>query len=304
MAFQLKRGRGIGAEVKRLLDRHLAGAIECLGGDDADVAVARRHVKKARALLQLARPALGDDFAAANRRLRAVNHLLGAITDADVSVKTLQLLRGYDLTPLSSPAFRALKTSLRLRVARIRAESPVIVARAVRMLSRQRHEIQELSFRTCGLHRVAGTLRQAHKDARTLRELALRRPSASVFHAWRRRTKLEWFLFRLVSDAVGGRLADDQRRLEVLDGCLGELHDLTVLQDYLRSESPLTRSQTAAMLRVTRAVAGDLKRRARWRADAQDEPPRELESRVMVLWRSGVPLPEETGEAESWPIPA
>ncbi len=304
MAFQLKRGRGIGAEVKRLLDQHLADAIECLDGAGADVTVARRHVKKAGALLQLARPALGDDFAAANRRLRKVKHLLGVITDADVSVMTLPLLRGYDLARLPSPAFRALKTALRLRAARIRAESPAIVARAVRLLSRQRHEIRELSFRACGLHSVAETIRQAHKDARTVRELALRRPSATVFHAWRRRTKLEWFLLRLVSNAVGGRLADDERRLEVLDGCLGKLHDLTVLQEYLRSESPLTRSQTAAVLRVTRAVVGDLRRQARRRADAQDEPPRELESRVIALWRSGVPLPDEPGEAESWPIPA
>jgi hypothetical protein len=304
VAFQLRRGRGIGAEVKRLLDHHLAAAIECLDGADPDVPVARRHVKKASALLQLARPALGDDFAAANRRLRKVNHLLGTITDAEVSVKTLQLLRGYDFTRLPSPAFSALNTALRLRATRIRAESPAIAARAVRLLSRQRHEIRERSFRRCGLHSVAETLRQAHKHARTVRDLALRRPSATVFHAWRRRTKLEWFLFRLVSDAVGGRLVDDERRLEVLDGCLGELHNLAVLQEYLRSESPLTRSQTAAVLRVTRAVAGDLKRRARWRADTQDEPPRELESRVMALWRSGVPLPDETGEAASWPIPA
>ena len=260
--------------------------------------------RKRSALLQLARPALGDDFAAANRRLRKVKHLLGVITDADVSVMTLQLLRGDDLTRLPSPTFSALNTALRLRATRIRAESPAIVARAVRLLSRQRHEIRELSFRTCGLHSVAETLRQAHKDARTLRELALCRPSAAVFHAWRRRTKLEWLLFRLVSDGVGGRLVDDERRLEILDGCLGKLHDLTVLQDYLRSESPLTRSQTAAVLRVTRAVASDLKRRARRRADAQDERPRELESRVLRLWRSGVPLRDETGGAESWPIPA
>ena len=56
MAFQLKRGRGIGAEVKRLLDRHLADAIECLDGAGADVPVARRHVKKAQRVVATGAP--------------------------------------------------------------------------------------------------------------------------------------------------------------------------------------------------------------------------------------------------------
>ena len=303
MAFELQRGRGIGAEIRRLLDRQLEAAVEALTGPSIAAHDARRRLKKARALLLLARPALNGDYRAANRRLRTANHLLGAFTDADAVVETLANFRGFDVCRLPAQSLSAIRQRLLENSAEQKAAAAFLPVRArvVRLLTKQRARLRESSLSACGVSTTAAMLRKAHRAARIARDHALARPSVPAIHAWRRRTKMEWHLFRLIGDGVGGRLVDDERRLETLDGCLGDLHDIAVLQQHLVGLSPLTRPQTAAALRVTRDRARDLTRRARLLADAQDEPPRELEARVLALWRSGLPLPAEPAEAVPWP---
>lgn len=306
MAFELKRGRGIGAEIRRLLDRQTEMAIAALTGPSIDLHEARRRVKRARAILLLARPGLDGDYRVANRRLRTVNHLLGPFTDADAVVETLSSFRGFDVCRLPPQSLSAIRQRLLDNAAGVRSAAAFwrVRARVLRLLNKERARQRQAGLRMCGVHSTAAALRKAHRAARLARNRALDRPTVSTLHAWRRRTKHEWLLFRLVSSCVGGRLADDQRRLETLDGCLGDLHDIAVLQQHILSLSPLTRRQTAAALRVTRARAQDLTRRARLLADAQDEPARELEARVLVLWRSGGPLPAEPAEAPPCPLPA
>ena len=296
MAFTLQRGRGVGAEIRRLFDRQLGAAIDALTAAPPDIGDARRHIKKARTLLRLARPALGPHYAAGNRRLRKASHVLGVITDAGVATEALERLRGFDARRLPASSVDALR---RVFVARAKqlASSEVVTTRdrVMRLLEKQRRELENIAFFACGAHTVVAAVRAAHRDARAARREALTRPTRRAFHAWRRRTKHEWYLFRLIDAEVMGGAVDDQHRLEALDGRLGELHDVAVLLDHIRAYSPLPRPATAAALRAVRAYSFDLRRRPRWLVDAQDEPPRELEVRLLLLWLSGAPLDERRG---------
>ena len=299
MAFALKRGRGVGAELRRLFQEQLDAAIENLTGDDADVHAARRRIKKARAIVHAARPALGRFYTSSNRRLRKAKHLLGPVTDANNVVGLLDRLRGFDLTLLPAANLTRLHAALTLDAERVSRESADMRAKAVRLLMRQRDVLGDLDATACGVHATARALRRAHHDARAARKKALARPTTATFHTWRRRTKLEWHLLRLVRDVVGGRLIDDERRVGQLDACLGELHDLALLQDHVRQRSPLSRSETARALRAIRRFERDVRRRARLQIDALDEPPRELERRVASLWLSWRPRIEPS-EGEPW----
>lgn len=289
MAFELKRGRGVGSEIRRLLDRQLALAIEQLRGPAPDIGGARRHLKKARALLLLARPALDPLQESPARRLKKASHLLGPLTDAQAAVRTLAALRGYDPRRLPTATIAALRTALVGDAERLTTglESAWLRARVIRILRRERAQLARASFSRCGVRTTAAALRKAHRRARAARKTVFAAPSGATFHAWRRRTKDEWYLMRLIGDVVNGRLIDDQRRFERLDECLGARHDVDVLQDHVRARSPLPRSQTAAALMAMRAFARDLRRRAAVLADAQDEPASDLETRVLALWLSG-----------------
>ena len=299
MAFMLQRGRGIGAEIRRLFDHQLGAAIDALAATPPEIDDARRHIKKARTLLRLARPALGPHYAAANRRLRKASHVLGVITDARMVTEALEHLRGFDLRRLPASSVDELR---RVFVAKQLTPSEVVTTRdrVLRLLEKQRRELEHVAFFACGVHTVVAAVRAAHRDARAARQRALTRPTTQAFHAWRRRTKHEWYLFRLIDAEVMGGAVDDQHRLEALDGRLGELHDVAVLLDHIHAYSPLPRSATAAALRAVRAYSFDLRHRLRRLVDVQDEPPRELEVRLLLLWLSGSPLEQRRGRSNLW----
>jgi hypothetical protein len=211
------------------------------------------------------------------------------LTDADTVIALLARLRGFDSALLPVANVARLRAALAIDAERVNNVSADTRAKAVRLLLKQREALADFDATSCGVHTTARALRHAHRAARAARKKALVRPTTAAFHAWRRRTKLEWHLLRLVNDVVGGRLIDDQRRVKQLDACLGELHDLALLQHHVRQRSPLSRPETARALRAIRGFARDLRQRVRLQIDALDEPPRELERRVATLWLSRRP---------------
>jgi len=288
MAFELMLGHGVGSEIRRLLDRQLALAIDKLHGAPPDVAGARRHIKKTRALLLLARPAFATTDALASR-LKKASRLLGPITDAQTMIQTLTKLRRYDPRRLPQKTIVKLRMALAEDARRLigGVEAAWLRARVIRLLKHERMMLAKVDFSNCSVHSTAAAIRRAHRDARGARKASATAPGIDSLHAWRRRSKAEWYLLRLVHQVARGRLKDDQRRIEQLDRCLGDAHDLAVLEQRVTTRSPLSRSQSAAALRALHAYAGDLKRRTSILADAQDESPRDLEARVLALWLSG-----------------
>jgi CHAD domain-containing protein len=303
MAFALKRGRGVGFELRRLLEHQLHIASDALHGDADDVRSARRRLKKARAILQAAQPALGDVCSSIDRQLRRAGHLLTPVADADAVIRTLDALRGFLRARLPDDQIALLRTALGREAARLRDGSADVSERVIRILTKQREALEEFDSAACGVHSMAGAVRRARRNARAARRHAFAHPTTAAFHAWRRRVKTEWYLLRLLDDVSGHRLIDDERRLEQLDGCLGQLNDLAVLQNYVRERSPLPRSDTARALMAIRGSARDLKRHTRLLAGALDEAPRQLEERVLALWLSPRPRIEAV-EGEACPSAA
>ena len=292
MAFVLKRGRGVGFELRRLLERQLRIASETLHDHAGDFRAARRRLKKARAILHAARPALGDGCRSLDRQLRKAGHLLTPVADADAVIRTVDALRGLDRGRLPDDHIELLRTALCREAARLRDRSTDVRERAVRILTKQREALEEFDSSACGVHSMAGAVRRARRDSRTARRQVFSHPTTAAFHAWRRRVKTEWYLLRLLDDVSGHRLIEDERRLDQLDGCLGRLNDLAVLQDWVRERSPLPRSATARALKAIRGFARDLRRHARLQAGALDESPREVEKRIVALWLSPRPRVE------------
>ena len=298
MPFALKRGCSVGVELRRLLDRQLSAAVDALQGGPGDVRVARRRLKKARAVLRAARPGLDDASRSIDRQLRKAGHLLAPLADAAAAISTLDRLRGIDPARLADARIAALRAALCSDAARLRSGSANLRGRAIRLLTKQREALAGFETSACGVHSTAGAVRRARRNGRVARRHAMAHPTMAACHAWRRRVKVEWHLLRLLDGVTRRRLIEDERRLEQLDGCLGDLHDLAVLQVRVREHSALSRSATAQVLMAIRAHARDLKQCARLLAGALDESPRELERRIVALWLSArAPVGLVEGEA-------
>ena len=299
MTNRIQPRRPLGQEVRRLFEQRIADAVSCIGHrrDPAPrVNDARKHVKKARAILQLARQTIGGDYDGADDALRIVNRALGPLADA------YRIGQTFDSVCVSpdvhlSPASRA---AIRLRLAAHgsavieRAAGEAVRTRAIRLLDATRRQARDWDLAALDRTGIVKEIKQMHAESRRARRAARRRPCTDTHHAWRRRVKREAYALRVIGDMVGDRLKSERHQLARLDTCLGDLHDVRVLIDTIASDSPLSRDDTAKVLRQWRTVAMDLRHRGDVIASVLDESPGDLARRIDALWGLSVrPAPEE-----------
>src|SRR5487761_1421826 len=91
MAYRWKPDKSSRSNLRRLTTNQLRSAIDQLNDRQVErtdaVHEARLHLKKARSLLRLARPAVEDRYAQENARLRDVAHQLSRQRDAQAIVE-------------------------------------------------------------------------------------------------------------------------------------------------------------------------------------------------------------------------
>jgi len=116
------------------------------------------------------------------------------------------------------------------------------------------------------------------------------KPKPSHFHTWRRYVKDHWFHIRLLEGRCGYHLVAYERRIEALDGILGEYHNVILLRDLLVTDRSLPRDESARCLRVVARYQRVLRRHAEiLGARIYTERPRRFVRRVRHLWRDAPP---------------
>jgi hypothetical protein len=138
-----------------------------------------------------------------------------------------------------------------------------------------------------GFGAVAAGLKESVRRARGAMIDAWLHPTAARHHAWRHHVKNHWFHVRLLEARCGNHLLAYQRRLEALDGVLGEYHNLVMLREVLVTDSALSRHETARCLKVVARYQRALRRHAQvLGARIYSEKPRRFVRRVKRLWHS------------------
>lgn len=307
MPFRLAPNRPVAGEVKRVVDRQLAGAIALLHGrlggrrhDDA-VHAARRHIKKARAALRLAAPALDVPGETTMRRLRLAHRMLAPIADGQAVVAIADSL----VPRAGRRAAAALTTVHRVaaaRAARIdrNADFDRLLPKVARILRAERARVRELRLSLSGFDGVAAGLQTSLRRSRKAMKRAGRNPTAEHYHAWRCRAKELWFHMRLLEARCGAVTALDVRRLETLDGILGTYHNIVLLERLLVTEAVAPRRDTARILHLLRRYQSELRMRAAAiGARVLREKPRTLVRRIRSRWRREERARREAGPGRS-----
>ena len=192
---------------------------------------ARKRIKKSRALLRLARPAMPSrSFRAYNRELREQGRALSGARDADVLVETLDDLAQHNSRRIHKPHVTAVRNHLAERAQGAPPEHDVgSVAGTVEAWPVDRAD--------------AGTLVRAltdtYKRGRRAYQQARDQPTTEHLHEWRKRAKDLWYqqqLLQRVWPDVMKALAGEAKALSKL---LGSDHDLAVLSGELPPGDPL-----------------------------------------------------------------
>ncbi len=256
---------------------------------DGDVHSARKSLKKARAMLRLLRPAIGDRaYRRENALLRDTARPLSEVRDAKVLLQTLERLERRWRAHGSPSPVEELHRMLRreradMRRQLLRGSKPFIgqlaaLREARRCASRWSVGRKGWSILGAGLARVYGQARRALSRAESDH-------AAATLHEWRKQTKYLWHQLQVLEPlgAPVGRLAQTAHGIA---DALGEDHDLSVLRARIATRAPALAGRRRLLSLIDRrsthlrAQALTLGRELY----AESEPA--FERRLHALWRA------------------
>jgi hypothetical protein len=293
VAFRLKQGASISSEIRRIVLKQLEAAISELhtvGDPQSDDAVhdARRRVKKIRAIIRLVRPVLDKAYRAVDRDLSTVSRLLAPVADGRGIVETLQELEHRYSASLPKRVLAVARAGVLRNGARADREAHArgILKIAAGTLRSERTRVKHWQIRGDGFRVIAPGLEESYRRARRMMIMTWSKPKPSNFHTWRRYVKDHWFHIRLLEGRCGFHLVSYERRIEALDGILGEYHNVILLRDLLVTDGSLPREEAARCRRIVARYQRVLRRHAEiLGARIYTERPRRFVRRVRHLWR-------------------
>jgi CHAD domain-containing protein len=247
MAYRIDPTRSTAVELRRALSEQLDGAareLRAVGGTDATgIHQARKHLKKARSLLRLARADLGKHVVhEAQDELRSVAAVLAGARDADALVETAH--------HLADRADRTGDGESRAAVGRVRAvlahraeatrssgtSSPAAVATAARTIDATSAWLQRVRPASEGWAAVEPGLHRSYQGGRAAFGHLPEEPTVDELHEWRKRVKDLWYHLRLLRSLWPEAIKPQVAAASDLADLLGTDHDLGLLTGLLTGE--------------------------------------------------------------------
>ena len=262
MAFKFNKDEPAGAGIKRVFDERIQGALASLKAypaeDSAGLHTARKHIKRARALLRLLRRtelrALGQSL---NRRLRDAARILSSNRDREV-LGALLLEWSRDSAAATPPALRRGIGKLLGELAH-NGEPQRGLEPRVKRSARPRLQRARQAMAACAPGEVRPKdLMKAAQRAETRMWKAhacyLESPGLENFHDWRKSAKDHYYHGQLLRD-FGFRKPPVIRKVAAMEDLLGRARDCDLLLSWLTPRT--AKALSATELRALRRRAGE-----------------------------------------------
>jgi CHAD domain-containing protein len=213
--------------------RQLECALEDLQEAKPNVHGARKQLKRARAMLRLLRPAIGDDqYRRENTVARDAARPLSKARDNEVMTEALDALIERFGEAASSLNVGPLRQSLQKGRAPATRPLPVKQLNQVKAALRQsmaraaawKPAQGEWDCLATGLARTYRRARRALRHARTER-------ATEDLHEWRKQTKYLWHQLQALTPLAPGPVGELADEFHLLADYLGDEHDLAVLSE-------------------------------------------------------------------------
>jgi CHAD domain-containing protein len=234
--LHLRPGKPPGEELRKIAKIQLEAAITSLSGNNVSpepVHRARTSIKKVRAILQLASPALGS----VRRRqmaelLRNASSRLAPLRDSEVQVQTLDLLAESE--GLSTEECGSLRAGLIDIAKQSRTNGSRQIPRVISLLGEMRNSVPEWPLAPLGMRELRRRVRRIYRRGRTTLDLCRASDDTEVFHAFRKSVKQLWYALRITASYWPDNARDLIHDLELLGELAGKERDDSLLETTLR----------------------------------------------------------------------
>lgn len=242
MTWRIEPGEELRGAFRRVALEEIARIRAGLAGTeiDRDTAIhqARQGFKRMRALMRLAKPGLGQAFAAENERWRDAGRLLSGSRDIAVLHQTYDKLIGERGSELAPGRVRRLKARLAANGAAPPGPEEVEqnVRRVLALLDEAADVVAGIDWPDDtealrkGLHKCQKRLRRDWKKARATLD-------ADALHAWRKCVKDQTAQLRLLRRGLPKSFRDRRAVGKEMGELLGDEHDLWLLAERLNQRS-------------------------------------------------------------------
>lgn len=290
MVFELRPGNDLAEDIRRLGCAQIGQTLTHLSGYPArrkGVHEARKCLKRARSLLQIAAPALKRNTA---RKLdgkiaRIAGGLSGA-RDCQAMIETLDALEAHFGAGWNPDACGGLRAIFQGRLQRHEAVAPggERLTKRLRTLHARfaALELERGADPGAGLERTYAGARARFKKACSLGD-------GAAFHDWRKEAQRHWRQMQLMAAAWPEAMEARIARARALSQCLGDDHDLYVLLGHVRAAGP----ELAPWSDLERFYDGCIERQLAMRMAARNhgrllfaERPDAFRKRIMHYWRA------------------
>jgi CHAD domain-containing protein len=238
MAYRLSLADDVPTGVRACAREQLGRAAELLADPHADpvdaVHEVRKHLKKTRSLLRLARPALGRRaYRERNAQLRELGLALSGTRDADVLAEAVARLAEHAAGRLPAVDFEQLHAALAEEAAAARAATQTGGARAdvVERLRAAADQVDAWPVDGAGWDDLVAGAARAYERGCDAFAAAREDPTDERLHAWRKRAKDLWYHQRLLAPAWPAVLGACAEEAHALSELLGDDHDLALLRN-------------------------------------------------------------------------
>lgn len=241
MAYRFRLSEPFDEGTRRIGLQQIDRLIEHLkSAQDANAAIhdTRKGLKRIRALVRLARPALGEAvYTAENSRYRDIGRTLAAARDQHVLMETVHKLEGA-ATGRTKSAFAAARTKLtRANNAAALDRHNTAIAQALADLQDARARMAELPVRSASFDAAFEGLARAYRQANRDFEHAFDAKDSESIHEFRKRVQHHWRHMMLVSPAWPELIAARVATARQLATLLGEDHDIAAMVSALEGKN-------------------------------------------------------------------
>ena len=247
MSYKLRRNQTLDANLQRICRKQVESALEIVRGEreanDTPVHETRKHLKKARAALQIASDELGRArFKEQDHRFRDIARLISDVRDAEVRLQTVRQLQ--EITRRTSQqTFHKTEELLVAELEHFMAAFAGWQKQAAPELEKLREEIDAWPIGNLDCKMIRRAVQRAYKSARDALACAKAKPIPKNFHEFRSEAKRLLYQLRIlrsINPVVIGALIDD---LDSVGEVFGRSHDLCFLGERLRRDDGQTPGQ-------------------------------------------------------------
>ncbi|MBU6410237.1 MAG: CHAD domain-containing protein [Verrucomicrobia bacterium] len=272
MSLRIKRKEEADSAVRRLQGEAIGQALECLKrrGRLEAIHEARKNIKRARALLRLARQEMDrGGYRKETRTLRDASKAMSPARDAHVRLQALEKLAGHSRKKLPCARLKKrLRADCQQQADRFWSDAAWRTARRLLQLARKR--VDKADLEPVGWRAIAAGLKRGYRRGGKLYLQARSGAAPEALHEWRKRAKDLWHQLRCLRGAWGRNTRAIEDRLKVLIEHLGNHHDLVTVRQSVAVLSAPAAGRAASRLIPPAEIRAVSRAAAAWQRELRD----------------------------------